>query len=225
VIRGNQVPGGSSKQKVACPLLNHAGSYVAFNGNGYRRGLGYRIVGYKGTGWLSKCGYLVSKNKKVLRATIRRFLADLKVVAGILGLTVVGFHSRDRRWVDFQALVAMARINGGIDQIEELSVRIYGPPDYHDRLRRYLEQQGRMRIPSPNGTAESALTEDLHRPNQDFRMRMQRLRMSQAELARTLGCSQPFLSKVFACDRPWPDGMFEQAEGRVAEAEARQERA
>ena len=35
------MPGGSSKQKIACPLLNPAESYVAFNGNGRRRGRGY----------------------------------------------------------------------------------------------------------------------------------------------------------------------------------------
>ena len=98
VFQGNRVPGARADKFGACPLLDSTARYVSFNGNGKRRGMGYRIVGAQRTGWLAKCGYNVSAEAGQLRHKAMTFLADLEIVAGIMGLTVVGFH-KEGRWL------------------------------------------------------------------------------------------------------------------------------
>ena len=224
VIRGNRLPGRSSKQMVECSVLNASESYVAFNGNGRRRGQGYRIVGYKGTGWLSKCGYEVSSNDKALRETVRRFLADLGVIASILGLTVVGFRRKGHNWIDTEMLQMIAKQRNCIAELERYQLRIYGPPDYHDRLRRYLEQEGRMRIPKLTHQATDPTEESEADATTTIRVRMNHLGMTQRKLAEHLGCTQQFVTQVLGKDRPWPDEMLDRAKRYVAESTVRRER-
>ena len=108
VLKGNRVPATSANDQAVCNLLDVSGTYVAFNGNGKRRGLGYRIVGVEGKGWLAKCGYQVPGDAHDQLVAVRRFLGELEVVADILGLTIVAFHRPKARWIDFASLIALA---------------------------------------------------------------------------------------------------------------------
>jgi hypothetical protein len=58
VLIGDRVPDARGRREVACPLLRADRRYLAFTGNGHRRGLGYRVVGSKGDGRLARCGYV-----------------------------------------------------------------------------------------------------------------------------------------------------------------------
>lgn len=208
VVQGNRVPGAKANKFVACRLLDSAVRYVAFNGNGKRRGMGYRIVGEQRRGWLAKCGYDASAGGGKLRSEVLDFLADLEVVAGIMGLAVVGYH-KEGRWLDLTQIIATARGNAGIEKIEEVTLRVYGPEDYHVRLRRYFEEKGSLRLPAP-GEIEDGQADD--RGDSRIDVLMERAGVTQTELGEYLGCTQQFLSKVLTGKRRWPQGMLERAE-------------
>ena len=95
---------------------------------------------------------------------MRRFLGDLGAVAAILGLTVVGYHGGKKQWATLQALQALGSQGHAVGALGGYTLRVYGPPDYHDRLRRYFEQQGQMTIPKlsavPTATVEDTDNRD-----------------------------------------------------------------
>jgi hypothetical protein len=105
----------------------------------------------------------------------------------------------------------IAKQRSCLRELEQYDLRIFGPPDYHDRLRRYLEEQGRMQIPKL--TEAQGVTEGSGGDSTTgFRVRMHRLGVTQAKLAEQLGCTQQFITKVLGGDRPWPEGMRQRAE-------------
>jgi hypothetical protein len=55
VVVGNRIPAFHGPQTVVCSLLDPSAPYVAFNGNGKRKGLGYKLT--TPGGWLGKSGY------------------------------------------------------------------------------------------------------------------------------------------------------------------------
>ena len=68
--------------KVSCPLLDPGRRYVAFAGNGRRRGRGYALIGRTCRGWLHRAGYPVEADTpEVTWGYVRRFLADLRSLA------------------------------------------------------------------------------------------------------------------------------------------------
>jgi hypothetical protein len=175
--------------------------------------MGYRIVGARRTGWLAKCGYDTSAEGSKLRSEVLNFLADLEVVAGIMGPTVVGFH-KENRWLDRAQITEVARGNAGIEKIEDVTLRVYGPEDYHVRLRRYFEEKGSLRLPAP-GEIEEVRAED--RGDCRFGELMSRAGVTQKELAGHLDCTQQFLSNIATGKRKWPRGMHERAEAYLKE--------
>jgi hypothetical protein len=215
VLVGDLVPGARPRSRVACPLLQRGGRFVAFGGNGRRPGMGYRIVGVNGKGWLFKLGHHDPTDAQGRARAVRSFLSDLGEVAALIGLVVAGFDPKDGDWFDLKQMVAMARTGEGRRRLEALHVRVYGPADYLGRLRRYFEDRGRFAsIPgaAPGGPSRPGLL--------DLASRMARAGMTQGELASRLGVSHPFVSKVLGGVRPWPTGMRERAEAFVAAREA-----
>ncbi len=97
----------------------------------------------------------------------------------------------------------MARGNAGIEKIEDVSLRVYGPEDYHVRLRRYFEEKGSLRLPVP-GEIEEAAVGECGRDGQIGDL-MSRAGVTQKELAGHLGCTRQFLSKVQIGLRKWPE--------------------
>ncbi len=85
-----------------------------------------------------------------------------------------------------------------------VSLRVYGPEDYHVRLRRYFEEKGSLRLPVP-GEIEEAPADD--RGDDRLEGLMNRAGITQRELGEYLGCTQQFLSKVATGKRKWPQGM------------------
>jgi hypothetical protein len=223
VVTGNRVPGRSSRKLVACSLLRASGPHVAFNGNGQRRGLGYRIVGSRRTGWLYKCGYDVSGDRRSVAREVRRFLDDLQAVAGVLGLTVVGYHRGSSRWVDFERLRTVARQRKGVTLLEQHELRIFGPPDYQDRLRRHLEQHGRLLIPKLDDEAEAQEEPPVSQDSTSIRQRMHKLGVTHRKLAEHLGCTQQFATPVLNGKRPWPAGMHDRAVAYLDECGSRED--
>ena len=94
-------------------------------------------------------------------------------------------------------------------QLENICLRIYGPEDYHARLRRYFEEKGSLRLPAP-GVIEDTPAEE--RGDDRLEGLMDRAGVTQTESGEYLGCTQQFLSKVATGKRKWPVGMRERAE-------------
>lgn len=217
---GNVIPGAAPRSKVVCPLLGERGRYVAFGGNGKRPGQGYGIVGRDGTGWIWKCGYAVPDDPGNLTWEIRSFLIDLGEVANILGLITAALDPRSGRWFDLEELTAMARGRHGWEDLDKLSLRVYGPEDYLQRLRRYFEKQGGFST-IPGHRDEAGLGGDVQRSKANLRVRMQQACVTQRELAGYLGIAQPFVSQLLNGQRSWPDGMEQRAVEYVEMIEGR----
>ena len=126
-----------------------------------------------------------------------------------MGLTIVGFH-KEGRWLSPVQIAEMAQSNGGIGKLEDISLRVYGPEDYHVRLRRYFEEKGSMRLPAPGEIEDAQAGEG--RGEGRIAEKMSRSGVTQAELAGHLGCTQQFLSKGLNGRRSWPEGMLGRAE-------------
>lgn len=207
VFQGMIVPGRRPKRLVPCPFLDSAASYVGFNGNGTRRGLGYCIVGKKGTGWLSKCGYRVpARQAKVMR----RFLNELAAVAELLGLVIGGFDPRSGRWSSLADMQTLARSHSGTQTLKSLWLRVYGPEDYYQRLRRHIEERGQLTIPGPETLLDGQQGDAVD--SSDIRQQLQQAGITQERLAAELGCSPQFVSSLLSGRRPWPRDRRETVE-------------
>jgi len=212
LIEGNVVVGRFATQRLTCPILSPTRSYISFNGNGrrWRRAMGYLIVGRDNGGWLSKCGYRVPSDHHELLQVIRRFLADLRCLEQHLGLTIVGFEPKCCGWLTLENLAVMARSQRALPRLLGIHLRIYGPEDYFERLRRHYEQAGHFEcIPGAEGQRAD---QPIPTGNLDFGMRMHMANVTQVELAAHLGVSQPFMSQLINNKKPWPPGTLAKAE-------------
>jgi len=219
VLIGNQVPDVRGQADVACPLLRRDGRYVCFNGNGRRRGLGYLIAGKKNHGWLAKCGYVDAievqakwSGKGGIGRTVRCFLKELGDVAQMLRLTVVGIARRTGECLNLKQITEIAQVSNDMKSLNEIHIRVYGPEDYLERCREVLAERGEfLNIPGGTGgviEADGLLGDD----NVDLKVRMQRAGLTQDELARHLGVTKSFVSKVLKGRKQWPEGMRARAE-------------
>jgi hypothetical protein len=224
VLIGDRVPDVRGRIDIACPLLRADRRYVAFSGNGHRRGLGYRVVGSKGGGWLARCGYVsaVEAGAKwagrdgVGRIT-REFLRELGEVARLLGLTVIGL-ARTGAWLTLDQVREVAGLPNGLNALNQIHLRVYGPEDYLDRGRAVLQEPGGFStIPGADGSPVPPYADVLlAEATVDLRVRLRRAGLSQQNLARHLRVSAAFLSAVLNGKKPWPPGMRERAEAFVA---------
>jgi hypothetical protein len=97
VFSGNEIVGFAGKGSLACGALDAAARHVGFNGNGVRRGQGYRLA--TAGGWMAKAGYGPGE--------VGAFLDDLAGLAESLSLTVVGVGN-DSGFVDLGEMRAPA---------------------------------------------------------------------------------------------------------------------
>ncbi len=123
---------------VICPGLQPGGRYADFNGNGKRRGRGYRLFGARGTGWLHKAGYPVPDDDRGRGESLRAFLTDLSGLAGRFGLIGCSIDPVNGEWLDLDAMVAVARLPGGWKPLDRVHLRVYAPSDYLERWRELL---------------------------------------------------------------------------------------
>jgi hypothetical protein len=176
------------------------------------------------SGWLARCGYVTTigqeskwAGKDGIGRVTRAFLDDLAEVSRLLGLTMVGLAKTTGEWLDLKRITEIATLPSALKTLSEVHLRIYGPEDYLERCRKMLADLGQF-TSIPGGTGGEAamgsgvLMGDI---NIDVRVRLQRAGLSQEDLARHLGVSKSFISKVLNGKKPWPEGMREQAEAFV----------
>lgn len=217
VFIGNRVPDGRGITKIVCPALRPDGRYVAFGGNGFRAGLGYRLVGRSGHGWLGRCGYLFGRSEIAAIRMSSQLLDDLGRLVQPLELIVVALEPKTGLWLSLAQLQELAGQLHGLrrpnkaarevwQRLGRLHLRIYTSDDYLLRWRSLFTV-----VAQPAGGERSD-----PRAGQNLRMLMRRAGVSQRDLARELGVTQPFVSQVLTGRRPWPQGLMEQAEEVVS---------
>jgi hypothetical protein len=194
VFRGNRIPGASGKSQVLCPQLAAGHAHVGFNGNKFRRGLGYRLD--SPGGWLAKAGYPAGD--------VAGFLDDLQGLAGPLGLTVVGLGRQDASVRPLAALQALARARPR--SADGFLVRVYAGSDYVERWNAHFAW----------GAFEELLACRSDVPVGELIQALGAKAISRRALARGLGIDPSFLGKLLARKKPWPQGMIERAQGWVA---------
>ena len=194
---GNRVPGKSAKSPVDCPFLSANDRYVAFNGNGFRPGCGYRIRGTTGTGWLSKCDFDTTPDS-VLQST-REFLKCLKTLSTTHGLVVVGYLSNTNDWLDLGKLIDKSRSTNSWPFLSRVILRVYGPEDYLDRFKEFIRRAGRF-------------SDEDSRGSESLEARIRASGMTHEALACELDVSRSFVTKLINGDKPWPVNLRERAE-------------
>ncbi|MCE9560817.1 MAG: bifunctional DNA primase/polymerase [Planctomycetes bacterium] len=188
-VIGGAVPDYAGRRNAACPLLTSTSRYVAFGGNGVRKGQGYRLT--SPGGWLAKAGYAAG--------AIAEFLSDLSTLAATLGLTVVGIDANNR-WHDLPSLRAMAGHIPGRRVLDRVHLRVYGSADYIERWNAIFEWSTDTPVATegPSATVARAMAD---------------AGVSRRAVAKGVGADPSFFSKVLAGKKPWPAGLAERALG------------
>ncbi len=214
VFTGNMVPGLDRKSSIRCPLLRPEDRYVAFGGNGGRRGMGYTIAGGDGQGgWLAKCGYVTAGNKMDLLRSIRSFLRELGDIAKIMGLIVTALEPGTARWLSLADLIHNARHRQGLPTLLRVHLRVYGREDYLARCRDHFARQGKFAEISGAGVPSTVENSNIASP---LAVRIQQAGIRQVELARLLRISQPRVSQLVNSARPWPRPYQRRVEELIA---------
>jgi hypothetical protein len=220
LVNGNRVPGVQARTWIDCPGLQPGGRYADFNGNGKRRGRGYRPFGARGTGWLHKAGYPVPDDDRGRAESLRAFLTDLSGLAGRFGLIVCSIDPTSGEWLDLDAMVAVARLPGGWQPLDRVHLRVYAPSDYLERWREQLASGANFAdlprvagttAPDPVASPGSAPGWKTGLPALDLALEVQRHNVKQKDLARHLGVSPAFVCQVLKGLKRVPDEMLRKA--------------
>jgi hypothetical protein len=146
IVKGGMVAATSNGSRlVPCPLLDQATEYVAFAGNGKRKGRGYQIIGRTDKGWLHRSGYKLpvrhpsGDSDKKRRELMKPFLTDLEFLSRELGLVPAGVLNG--KWKSMGQMMDCLRTGNGQDWLEECTLRIYAPADWRTRWRRYFSDK------------------------------------------------------------------------------------
>ena len=214
ILIGNRVPDASGRSTIVCPELSREGHYLTFGGNGHRHGLGYRLVGETGGGWLTRCGYTLPIEGEDPTPVVRQFLADLGTVAELLGLVVVGLDPRSGGWSTLEEMQRLAARRRGYAALGRLHLRVYGLEDYLDRLRRHFEQAGGFSC-IPSNAKELAPVTEAHTVQVELIERLRGLGMTQKEVASALGVNQSMVSKILSGE-PLSDRLRPRVEALLA---------
>lgn len=173
-IAGEVITGGlvtASKditQKKCCPQLDAAQEYVAFAGNGNRKGRGYQLVGRTGKGWIYRAGYLDAPQMNAERRldAVKSFLGDLESLSKDLGLIPAAVNQGT--WKSLDELIDCTRTGHGQDWLECCTMRIYAPADWRLKWRQFFStKMGFEWIPaSPEDTCNDSDHEPKNDPDQ-----------------------------------------------------------
>ena len=205
VFTGDLVPVFHGKGTKSCGLLDPAGQYVGFNGNGKRKGRGY-LLATEG-GWLAKAGYSLDD--------IEGFLGDLLALTESLGLIVVGV-SQGNTHLSLSDMRKLARTASGRQTVQRLHVRVYTSANFLERWTAFFS----CKNPVAGTTSTPAAPADA--PATDTAVaaliaEMQRKKLSGRHLAQGLKRDHSFVAKALKGARPWPRGLLKKAEAWVAE--------
>jgi hypothetical protein len=193
---GNVVPGFSGPRQVACPQLDPLAKYVGFNGNGKRKGRGYKLT--SPGGWLAKAGFPVGQ--------VAEFLDALAGVAEPMKITVVGF-SKGGRTYSLPDLVRLTAAPQGRQTLDALHLRAYAPADYLNLWSRWFGVEHEVRGPG----GESSNNERLLA----LQAQMRSKGVSGRGLAACLKEDPSFVSKVLRGAKAPPDGFLDRAAAAI----------
>ena len=120
------------------PLLVAGRAYVGFNGNGGRKRPQYHGRGYSLRTWMDRAGYPHDPAERSFRQSATEFFANLKALAGPLGVTAaVRVPGRDG-WLTVDQAADEVSIVRPQRMARECLLRVYGPADYPDRWRTFF---------------------------------------------------------------------------------------
>jgi len=193
------------------PNLQYGKRYVCFNGNGaykrrHLRGRGYKLIGRTGGGWLSRVGLQSPDDARNAWQTIRGFLENLSALAGPFGLVVAAWHPPTQQYRQLEEIIGMTQTLAGQRWLRECNLRVYTEEDYLTRWRKYFaDKMGFSLIagghdeeaqpPNARTTAVMSAT--------DLDCWMRKVGMTDQELARRLGLSRSYVSRMRAGRKPW----------------------
>lgn len=159
IVTGGLVPASKdTSHKAVCPLLDPAEEYVAFAGNGSRKGRGYQLVGRTGKGWIHRAGYLnaPTMNPKERLDALKSFLRNLESLSQTLGLIPAAIHQGD--WKNLDEMIDCTLTGRGRDWLESCTMRIYAPADWRRRWRRFFSDKlGFSWIPASPDDSDTSL--------------------------------------------------------------------
>lgn len=142
IIRSGLVPAAkNSSYKTVCPLLDPNQPYVAFAGNGRRKGRGYQLVGRTGKGWIHRSGYLGAPRMNAAErlGALNSFLIDLESLRQDLSLIPAAVNKG--QWKSLDEMIDCTRTGCGQEWLECCTMRIYAPADWRIRWRRFFSEK------------------------------------------------------------------------------------
>lgn len=187
----NFVADAQGRYEIACPMLVESGPYLGFNGNGKRRGCGYRLL--SDGGWLEKAGYD--------RDGVLSFVSDLGVLSRRLDLTIVGLvpGTNPPEWLSLDRIRHLAQQPQSNSILRRMNVRIYAAADCLERWNQIFGWP----LPSLLSTTK----------DDDCRAEICRLLeqgdVRRAEVAAGVGVDASLLSKILNGQRRCPDHLVE----------------
>ena len=182
VVHGNMIPAVRRKNELSCPLLGDDRSYIGFNGNKKRKGLGYYLL--SSGGWLAKAGYHPG--------SIRSFLQDLAVTGDQLGLIAVGTHTTTNEMLGLSTLRALASTDQGRRVLQRVNLRLYTTADYLDRWNALFGWE-------PDHAANAYVAQ-----NAELLELLSVKQISRRDLSTAVGVDSSFISKLLNGKKPWP---------------------
>ena len=218
IVQNGRVPGSQGEPTRVCPDLQSHRCYVAFNGNGRRKGQGYTLFGAKGRGWLHKFGLMPEQNADA--GEVRALFKELNLWREAIGLVVVGYHPKRDKWLKWSELKAMA--TGQSPQVNSmlisLHLRFYAPEDYLDRLRNYFAERGGFATNDEGASKpQSSLFDD------DLLIRIRKIGIRNKDLASKLGVSPSFVSQLMTGQCSWPQNRRDHVEKLLSEIEPKED--
>jgi hypothetical protein len=191
-IENRRIPAYSRSGMIECDRLPDGKPLVGFNGNGFRRGRGYRLFGPGG--WPTRAGYDPD--------AAGEYLDDLVNLSTALDLVVVGVGPSDV-WKTDGELRGMTASAAGRSTLASVDVRVYAPEEYKDRWSEFFGWSDWSEEDHPQADVDSLRA--------DMRTRWISLHM----LAKRIGHDPSFVSKLMGGKKPWPPGLFKRAKTAV----------
>jgi Bifunctional DNA primase/polymerase, N-terminal len=186
---GCLVPSFNGRGTLPCPMLTGGVNWIGFNGNGKRRGQGYRMR-TRG-GWLAKGGYSFDD--------LELFIRDLAALACNLGIKPIGIFTTG--FFDLASLQQLLDSPGGYADLDLLHLRVYAP---HDWLTRWCQVFNWTEEPP------SAVTDSFGLGNR-VATELRRRRMTRKALAELLKINASFLTKLLNGLKRWPSHFAKMA--------------
>lgn len=138
-------------------------------------------------------------------ARVQPFLEDLRDVANVLGLVVVG--RSDQRWngISMESMISMVQSDFGIHKLHSLMVRVFPCRAYLRRWQRYFAEGGHL---LPSGDDDMRCETDGNVSATELFHRLAALGVSQSDLALVLRVSSSFVCLLRHDRRRWPPGVL-----------------